>query len=104
MSNHLQELREGLQRTDQRLAPPPTGPWVVIGVLHFIHSRPRAVPLLGGDLNGCMRGHPTVEEAMAASAGFTAGRQGGWVINIDTGETVRFGPLLPLHHVHDPIP
>jgi hypothetical protein len=93
-SSILNTLAESAERVLHARTTPDAGPWVVIAVVPFSRSGPVATPMLAGQIRYSMRRFETAEEAIANSVAMPAAKMyGGLVLNIVTGETVRFQPF-----------
>jgi hypothetical protein len=94
MEDAITILRESAERMVQHKPTLDEGAWVVIAVLPTVSRGLLATPMLGGFARFSMRRFNTAEEAIANSVAMPAAKAwGGWVLNIETGQTMSFRPF-----------
>ena len=91
----LKEMIEGLERllATSKLGGPNEGAWVLVGALGKGREHD-GIPVMEPEKRLVMRRYRSAEEAIAASVLHSALRvNGGWTLNLETGETVRVRPF-----------
>lgn len=99
-AEELDEVIRSLERLAERatLGGPQEGPWVLVGALGRGREHD-GIPVMEPLKRMVMRRYRSAEEAIAASVLHSALRvNGGWTLNLETGETVRVrafeGPVV----------